>query len=252
MAPEHPTRRREDFEARVSGIAALAEPLRRALYRFVVAQESPVNRDEAAEGAGVARHVAKFHLDRLVDEGLLDTEFGRPPGRSGPGAGRPAKLYRRSSREVEVSVPDRRYDLAGRLLARAVTESERDGVPVRDALIRAARDTGRSLGADARSRSGTRPSRARLAAAAREVLEELGYEPRPGGAGVELANCPFHALSADYTELVCGMNLTLMEGMVAGLGSSGLEACADPTPGKCCVRLRPQSRRAPKKGEAVA
>lgn len=169
----------------------------------------------------------------------METTFGRPPGRTGPGAGRPAKLYRRSSRQIEVSVPDRRYDLAGRLLARAVTDAERDGVPVREALLRAARDTGESLGADARARSGARPSRARLTAAAREVLEELGYEPRPEGRGVELANCPFHALAADYTVLVCGMNLELMGGMLAGLGPSGLEACADPVPGKCCVRLRP-------------
>ena len=252
MASEAPNSRREGFDARVSGIAALGEPLRRALYRYVAGQESPVNRDQAAEGAGVARHVAKFHLDKLVEEGLLETTFGRPPGRTGPGAGRPAKLYRRSSREIEVSVPDRRYDLAGTLLARAVTDAERDSVPVRDALLRAARDTGQSLGADARARSGPRPSRAALTVAAREVLEELGYEPRPDGGGVELANCPFHALAADYTELVCGMNLELMGGMLAGLGPSGLEACADPVPGKCCVRLRPQRRRGPKKEVAVA
>jgi predicted ArsR family transcriptional regulator len=252
MASEDPTTKREGFDARVSAIAALGEPLRRALYRYVVRQEAPVNRDEAAEGTGVARHVARFHLDKLVEDGLLDTEFRRPPGRSGPGAGRPAKLYRRSSRELEVSVPDRRYELAGRLLARAVTESERDGVPVREALLAVARDTGASLGADARARSGARPPRARLTAAARVVLEELGYEPRPEGAGVELANCPFHALSTDFTELMCGMNLELMRGMVAALGPAGLEACADPLPGKCCVRLRPLRRRDTEKGEGVA
>ncbi|MGH9164213.1 MAG: helix-turn-helix domain-containing protein, partial [Acidimicrobiales bacterium] len=128
-APD-PKARREDFDARVSGIAVLGEPVRRALYRYVVAQPSPVNRDEAGEGTGVARHVAKFHLDKLVGDGLLEVEFRRPPGRGGPGAGRPAKLYRRSSREVEVSLPDRRYDLAGRLLAQAVVDATRHGIPV--------------------------------------------------------------------------------------------------------------------------
>ena len=230
--------RREAFDARVSAIATLGEPQRRALYRYVVAQPSPVNRDQAAEGVGVARHVAKFHLDKLADDGLLETEYARPAGRGGPGAGRPAKLYRRSSRQLEVSLPERRYDLGGSLLARAVTVAERDGVPVREALARAARDAGQSLGADARARAGRRPSRQALATAAREALEELGYEPALDGGGVELANCPFHALAEDYSELVCGMNLELMAGMLVGLGHPGLEASPDPAPGKCCVRLR--------------
>ena len=229
---------RESFDARVSGIAALGEPVRRSLYRYVVAQLAPVSRDQAAEGVGVAHHVAKFHLDKLVEDGLLETEFARPPGRGGPGAGRPAKRYRRSSREVNVSLPERRYDLAGSLLARAVTESDRDGVPVREALARAARDMGTALGADARGQAGTRPSRKALAAAARDVLEEVGYEPRVEADGVELANCPFHTLAEDYAQLVCGMNLELMTGVVAGLRHPGLDAFLDPEPGRCCVRLK--------------
>lgn len=236
-AHEHATRR-EDFDARVSGIAALGEPVRRALYRYVVAQPSPVNRDQAGEGVHVPRHVAKFHLDKLVDDGLLEVEFRRPPGRSGPGAGRPAKLYRRSSRELEVSLPDRRYDLAGRLLARAVTDAGSDGMAVADALSRAARDAGSALGREARGRVGPRPSRTALTAASCEILAELGYEPRPERGGVSLANCPFHTLAADYTDLVCSMNRELLAGVLDGLGHRDLEACLDPAPGMCCVRLR--------------
>lgn len=250
MTSRDPTTRREGFDDRVSGIATLGEPVRRALYRYVVAQQSPVNRDQAAKGAGVAHHVAKFHLDKLVDDGLLEAGYGRPPGRSGPGAGRPARLYRRASRELEVSLPERRYDVAGSLLARAVIKAERDGVPVREAIVGAARDAGHSLGADARARAGPRPSRKALISAAGEVLEELGYEPRFGAAGVELANCPFHALAEDYTELVCGMNLDLMAGLLAGLGHPGLEAFLDPAPGKCCVRLRARPPR--RAGQAKA
>src|SRR3954452_10947953 len=132
--PPDPQPAARDFDAQVAGIAALGEPVRRTLYGFVAAQAGPVNRDEAGAGAGVARHVAKFHLDKLVDDGLLEVEYARPPGRGGPGAGRPAKLYRRASREIAVSLPERHYELAGRLLARAVTDGERDGVPVREAL----------------------------------------------------------------------------------------------------------------------
>jgi len=227
-----------DFDSHVTGIAALGDPLRRGLYRYVVAQAGPVNRDQAADGVGVARHVAKFHLDRLVDDGLLAVEYARPPGRRGPGAGRPAKLYRRSSRELAVSLPQRDYELAGRLLATAVTAAERDGVTVGDALGQAARTTGRALGQRARQHAGPRHNPAKLLAAAVSVLGDCGYEPRSDGTGLTLVNCPFHGLAQDYTDLVCGMNLDLMSGLVDGLGLVELEARLEPTPGLCCVRLR--------------
>lgn len=243
MVPQEPTTTPDvaivDFDAQVTGIAALAEPVRRALYRYVVSQREPVNRDQAAAGAGVSRHVAKFHLDKLVTDGLLDVSYGRPPGRSGPGAGRPAKLYRRSSREFAVSVPQREYELAGRLLARAVTMAEREGTPVGDALRDAAREAGRALGHRTRAQAGSRPSRRAVLAAATGVLRECGYEPSPDAAGVTLASCPFYALAQEYTDLVCGMNLELMTGLVEGLDRAEFRALLEPAPGRCCVRLGP-------------
>ncbi len=227
-----------DFDAQVTGLAALGDPLRRALYRYVIAQTTSVNRDQAAEGVGVARHVAKFHLDKLVDDGLLTVEFARPPGRRGPGAGRPAKLYRRSPRELAVSLPQRDYELAGRLLAKAVTESQAEGISVGDALGQAARTTGIALGKEAREKAGRQPDPSTLLAAATNVLSDCGYEPRRDGEGLTLVNCPFHALAQDYTDLVCGMNLELMAGLVDGLEVPDLEARLEPTPGLCCVRLR--------------
>ena len=250
MPPDPPTppvaaSGEDDFDLQVTGIAALGEPIRRSLYRFVVAQPEPVNRDQAAEGTGVARHVAKFHLDKLVDDRLLDIDYRRPPGRGGPGAGRPTKFYRRSSRQLMVSLPERHYELAGRLLATAVTDAEDEGVPVSDALSKAARQTGRSFGHQARARVGSRPSRSALLHAATDVLRTCGYEPRVGPDGVTLANCPFHALAQDYTDLVCGMNLDLIAGLVDGLESADLEPRLAPTEGQCCVRLdrRPSRNR---------
>ncbi len=231
----------EDFDAQVTGIAALGEPIRRSLYRFVAAQRGPVNRDQAAEGTGVAHHVAKFHLDKLVDDGLLDVEYNRPPGRGGPGAGRPAKLYRRSGRQFALSLPQRDYELAGRLLAQAVSDAQRDNAPVGEALRGAARAAGQALGEAARRRAGGRPSHATLTTAATEVLAEYGYEPHADAAGVTLTNCPFHALAQDYTDLVCGMNLELLNGLVDGIGGTDLQALLEPTPGQCCVRLRSSS-----------
>ncbi|HEY7916023.1 MAG TPA: helix-turn-helix domain-containing protein [Acidimicrobiales bacterium] len=227
-----------DFDSQVSSIAALAEPARRDLYRFVVAQSDPVSREEAAAGTGVALHVAKFHLDKLVGDGLLDVGHRRPPGRGGPGAGRPAKVYRRAEREMAVSLPPRRYEFAGHLMARAIDDAERDGVPVAQAMRESAQAAGRSLGGDALERAGSRPSRSDLQDAVIEVLEESSYEPRRQAGGVIMVNCPFHSLARDYRDLACGMNLDLMSGLVAGLEGVGFDARLEPVPGRCCVVLR--------------
>ena len=110
----------EDLDRRIAGIASLAEPQRRALYRLIARHGEPVSKDQAAAALGVARSVAAFHLDRLVDDGLLVAEYRRLTGRQGPGAGRPAKLYRRAPGTIAVSLPSRDYALAARLLAEAI------------------------------------------------------------------------------------------------------------------------------------
>ena len=226
--------RLDDFVAQVSGVSALAEPARRTLYLYVVAQPEPVSRDQAAAGTGVPRHTAKFHLDKLVEEGLLDTEFRRLSGRRGPGAGRPSKLYRRSAREVAVTLPQRHYDLAGRVLAGAVEAAARDGVPVLEAVNRAAEECGRRLGAAAGH--GRAPGASPLDDVA-AALAGHGYEPRVQDDVVVLANCPFHALARDHTELVCGMNLHLITAMLDELGTTDVRAALEPAPQRCCVTL---------------
>jgi predicted ArsR family transcriptional regulator len=225
----------EDFAADVASIAALGEPVRRELYRYVIAQDGPVSREQAAAGVGVPHHVAKFNLDRLVADGLLDVEYRRPPGRGGPGAGRPAKVYRRSDRHISVSLPERRYDLAGRVMAEAITIAGRDGVPVGEALHTAARAAGRAIGEDAAVAPATPAAPARDAVS--EVLARHGYEPRTVDGEIVLANCPFHRLAADYTQLMCGMNLDLVGGVLDAACPGALSARLDPRPGRCCVTV---------------
>jgi len=215
----------EEFAAAVAGIGALAEPVRRELYAYVVAQPDAVSRDQAAEAAAVPRHTAKFHLDRLVEEGLLEAEFRRLSERRGPGAGRPTKLYRRSAREVAVSLPERRYDLAGEILAGAVS----DAVGPRPELLEAVRESADAAGRRMASEAG--------AGDVAEVLARHGYEPRVEEGRVVLANCPFHALAAAHTELVCGMNLALIQALLDESGAVGSTATLDPAPDRCCVIL---------------
>jgi predicted ArsR family transcriptional regulator len=232
----------DELGRQVAAVGALAEPARWALYRFVARSAEPVSREQAAAGVGLALHSAKFHLDRLVEEGLLDVEYKRLTGRTGPGAGRPAKLYRRADRQVSVTLPERRYDLAGDLLAAAADRSMRDGTPVGGTLRAVAKAAGVRLAAatadatdppdGAVDRSST--SEVELV---QEVLRRLAYEPRLVLGEVCLANCPFHRLAADHTELVCGMNLSLVQGVLEGLHVDTLEARLDPAPDLCCVRI---------------
>jgi predicted ArsR family transcriptional regulator len=224
----------EEFASQVAGVAALAEPVRRDLYLYVVAQTGPVSRDEASSGVGVPRHTAKFHLDRLVEEGLLDTDFKRLTGRDGPGAGRPTKRYRRSDRQVQVALPERRYDLAGRLMAEAIDGAVRTGADVVTLLHAAAEEQGATIAE--RAEASLRPGADPLSATC-EAIAELGYEPRRVGDSVELANCPFHALAEEHTELVCGMNLALLQSVVDRVGDGSLSARLEPRPGRCCVVL---------------
>src|SRR3954462_5355226 len=163
----------------VAGIAALAEPARRALYLYVVAQADPVGREQAAAALGMPVHSAKFHLDRLVAEGLLDVEFRRLTGRTGPGAGRPSKLYRRSASEFAVSVPQRRYDLAGRILAAAVDRATAEGVPVATVVRDVATEAGRQAATDVADADsvpvkGSKAARASEEARAAELLRVHG------------------------------------------------------------------------------
>lgn len=208
---------------------------RRRVYDSVVGRRRPTSRDEVAEDLGISRTLAAFHLDKLADRGLLSVSFARLTGRQGPGAGRPAKLYERSDLEIHASLPERRYDLAGRILAAAVASAP-GAAPAKDAALRIARDRGVAAGA---AREGRRPRGARgTLAAACEVAAGLGYEPEATGDEVRLLNCPFHAVMTEAPELVCAMNTALLDGVVEGVGGTGVVAELDPAEGRCCVVLR--------------
>lgn len=218
----------------IDAVAALAEPTRRALYDLVVADGEAVGRDDAVEVLGISRELAAFHLDRLVEAGLLQAEYRRRSGRTGPGAGRPAKLYRRTDRQVEISFPARRYDRAADLMATAMEMLP--GTGASDALSAVARERGIAVGVNARQQAGRRLGHARTLGGVVEVLRTAGYEPWLDAPGtVCLRNCPYDELAAEHRDLTCGMNLAWAEGVVDGLGASEVRVELDPEPGRCCL-----------------
>lgn len=229
-----------DAGERLAAISGLDDPVRRSLYDYVCGHGEPVGRDEAAAAAGIGRPLAAYHLDKLVELGLLIADYRRPQGRGGPGAGRPAKVYARSAREFAVSAPPREYELAARLMAQAV-DSDQSGTALA-ALRRAAGQFGAEL---ARS-LGTRPPATGPAKAAEAARQQLlaaltahGFEPASDeGDDVRLRNCPFHQLAVTHREVVCGMNLALLAGLADGLGAKWLHPRLAPGPDRCCVVIR--------------
>jgi predicted ArsR family transcriptional regulator len=226
-----------DVEQQITGLLGLTEPVRRTLYWYVSAQDVPVGRDEAARAVSISRALAAYHLDRLVDDGLLQASFERRSGRRGPGAGRPTKLYSRSSRRIELSLPPRDYATVAELLARAV-ETDRTEAAAH-ALDDAARALGTELGAEAAGELSAKGHRQPALDAVREVLAKRGYEPYEDDDGsVVLRNCPFDRIAERHPELVCHANLALVEGLVDRLGDRReIRPVLDPKPGRCCVAL---------------
>jgi predicted ArsR family transcriptional regulator len=211
-----------DLDQRLAALASLGDPLRRELYHCVTSRDGGVGRDEAAAAVGVSRALAAYHLDRLVDAGLLDTRFERRTGRRGPGAGRTAKLYLRSATPVEVALPARDFELIAGLLAYAVEADPSGGS--RAALQRAARALGAEVAAGSRHD-----------ATVRSLLAERGYEPYEDAGVLRLRNCPFGRLAEAHRELVCHANLAFMEGLLQGHRRGGVRALLEPRPGRCCV-----------------
>ena len=225
-----------DLDQQLAGVSGLADPVRRALYRYVAERGVAVGRDDAARAAGIGRSLAGYHLDKLVDDGLLEARFERRTGRSGPGAGRPAKLYVRAPRQIELSLPARDYAALAGLLALAV-EADPSGA-AQAAFHQAARALGTKLGADVAGRTGPEAERQDVLTAARHVLADRGYEPYDDPDGViRLRNCPFGRLAAEHRELVCGANLAMLAGLTDRLGAELIQAKLDPQPGQCCVAL---------------
>jgi predicted ArsR family transcriptional regulator len=210
----------------LASVSSLEDPVRRRLYEVVSSRPEPMCRDDAAAAAGIGRPLAAYHLDKLVEAGLLTVTYRRLGGRSGPGAGRPAKLYAKSDREFAVCVPPRDYELAARILVQALAD-DRSGTG-RAALRAAAHRLGAEL---ARSRQ---PGDAGELACA---LSEHGYDPAVGDTVIRLRNCPFHHLAERHRDLVCGMNLSLIGGVIAGLRLPDWQPVLDPRPGHCCVAI---------------
>ena len=219
----------------VRAIATLSDDLRRRLYEFTRSARRPVSRDEAASAVGISRKLAAFHLDKLVEVGLLRFGFQN----SSVTRGRPPKVYLPTDVGVEVSFPARRYRLLAEILAQAMSTKDQPQ-SVRAASMRVAHDRGFSAAVEIpeaarRGRIGAE----RAMTLAEQVLTACGFEPYRVAAGcMRLRNCPFHPLAAQMPDLVCRLNQAFVSGVLAGLPTDTVHAFLEPSAGECCVELR--------------
>lgn len=212
----------------VAAVSALADPTRRRLYDRVVAADEPVTRDHVSAASGFERSVVGYHLDKLVEAGLLTATYARPAGRTGPGAGRPAKWYERADDEISVTLPPRAYQLVAEVLARTL-EATDASAELRGHLERVAAELGRELAPS--------PTDADKSSDILDCLSACGFEPAESDGVIRLRNCPFDPLARTHTELVCGMNRALLAGLTDG-SPTRLEPTPDDEPSTCCVTLR--------------
>lgn len=217
-------------------VSVLSDRSRWQMFSFVRRERRAVTREEVAASVGISRKLAAFHLDKLVEAGLLRTRYET----SGDvrKVGRRPKVYEPTDAQISLSIPQRRPELLADLLLDTVL-GQHDGESAGEAAVRTARERGRTLGVSVRD--DTRPGRLgkeRGLTACQQLLGEHGYEPvRVGPEEVRLRNCPFHPLAGKAPDLVCAMNREFLAGYLEGLQVIGVEAVLAPTPGECCVRL---------------
>jgi predicted ArsR family transcriptional regulator len=223
--------------AAVAAIAALDDDVRRALYEHVRAAGTPVTREEAAGAIGISRKLAAFHLDKLVELGVLRSGFG---GATEGRVGRAPRVYEPATEDISVRVPERSPELLASILVEAVT-TEQPGERAEDAVLRVARERGSALGAAERARlRGNRVGAERALATSEELLAGQGFEPYREDDSVRLRSCPFHPLAGMAPALVCGLNCAYLAGLVEGLDARDrVSAELAPRAGECCVELRP-------------
>ncbi len=195
--------------------------------------DGSVTREETASAIGLPRALTAFHLEKLVEAGLLEVAPDAPSSHARR-RGRPSKRYRSARGELGINLPARDYRLAAELFADALTRG-----PQSEALDAVARDRGRAIGLSARDRAGDGSEGGSLTTALIDVLADRGYEPLGLDDGsVALRNCPFDGLTEGHGDLVCPANLALLDGMIEGAGITSLGARMEPGDGRCCVLLR--------------
>lgn len=197
--------------------STLGDPTRRSIYLTVRESAEPMTAAQIATAFNIHANVARHHLDRLADEGYLEVTRKRPDGQNGPGAGRPAKCYTSTNKEIELQFPARRYDLLADLLIRVIQRLE----PERASEIAA--QVGHEYGVEL---AGTLelPDAGFDSAltAVQQAMVNVGFAVNTNTNDRQLlmSHCPFGRTAFDHPEVVCSLDRGIVNGLMEALHHS--------------------------------
>lgn len=207
----------EAFDQQIADLAGtLGDATRRGIYVTVRESPEPVTASQIADLFDIHANVARHHLDRLVADGYLQVTRKRPSGRTGPGAGRPAKHYEPTRKNVSVQFPARRYDLLAELLLRVIERIAPDNASeIADEI---GREYGRELAAEIGIPDESGYDTAAIAVA--KALMGVGFEveARPGDHELVTRFCPFGESATNHPAIVCQLDQGLVTGLLEGTG----------------------------------
>ncbi len=194
--------------------STLGDPTRRSIYLTVRESAEPMTAAQIAAAFNIHANVARHHLDRLADEGYLEVTRRRPEGKNGPGAGRPAKCYTPTDKEIELQFPARRYDLLADLLIRVVQRLE----PERASEIAA--QVGHDYGVEL---AGTLdlPDAGfdSVLATVQQAMVNVGFavDTNTNSRQLLMSHCPFGRTAFDHPEVVCSLDRGIVNGLMEAL-----------------------------------
>ncbi len=201
------------FDQQVGDLASsLGDTTRRGI--FIAAREAPepVTVSQIAALFDLHSNVARHHLDRLVADGWLQVSHRRRNDRRGPGAGRPAKHYEPTGKEVSLQYPARRYDLLAELLVRTLERVAPDDAPG------IAEEIGMEYGQELAAEIGL-PDDTGFEGAVQAVARAMmgmGFETeaQPTARTLLTRSCPFGETATNHPEIVCKLDQGIVRGLL--------------------------------------
>lgn len=188
------------------------DPTRRGIYRYLRGASEPLTASEVAEVFGVHRTVARAHLEKLAQLGLVESGTRRRSG-----GGRPAKTYVLTAERLEVMLPPRRYERLSRFLLRLIDSTVEPEVAGELAFA-----LGRDFGAETAAEiagDDVQPPIKLAPRAALAWMDEAGYsvtldDGAKGVVAVEVRNCVYRELAEEYPDIVCPFDRGTVCGML--------------------------------------
>ncbi len=204
------------LETRISDLtSALGDPTRRAIYIAVRESAEPLTTSTVANLFDIHPNVARHHLDRLATDGYLKVNTDRPPRTGGPGAGRPAKAYEATQKEVSLHFAPRRFEMLVELLMQILGQVSDEN------LSSVAESVGRQYGTQLAAEIGA-PEDSGYESAVQSVaraMTGLGFSMNPDVPGQQLltSHCPFGEAATSHPEVICSLDRGIVSGLFGAM-----------------------------------